>query len=241
MELSFNKPYEVLSANKLKLIALISMTIDHIGLLFFPYTIIFRILGRFAFPIFAYFIAVGCYYTHNKLKHLLHLLLPATVFQIVYSFTPGIFVISIFGTFTVSALLIYLIDYYKVIKNASNNMIKFLYVIMLSVLFILIFALTRFITFDYGFIGIITPVILYFIKNKNLKLLALSGCLILITLSLYETYYFMFLANCFNLISIPVLALYNGKKGNMNLKYLFYIYYPLHLIVLYGLYFILTL
>ena len=73
MELSFNKPYEVLSANKLKLIALISMTIDHIGLLFFPYTIIFRILGRFAFPIFAYFIAVGCYYTHNKLKHFLHL------------------------------------------------------------------------------------------------------------------------------------------------------------------------
>ena len=36
------------------------------------------------------------------------------------------------------------------------------------------------------------------------------------------------------LLSLPLLALYNGKKGKMKLKYLFYLYYPLHLVAIYA-------
>ena len=55
-----------LTNNQLKIIAMISMLIDHIGLQMFPDLLIFRIIGRLAFPIFAYMIAEGCFYTKNK-------------------------------------------------------------------------------------------------------------------------------------------------------------------------------
>ena len=61
--------HKILSGNALKMIAAISMLIDHIGLLFFPFNGIFRIFGRLAFPIFAYMIAEGAKYTRNKKKH----------------------------------------------------------------------------------------------------------------------------------------------------------------------------
>ena len=55
-----------LSGNALKIIAAISMVIDHVGLMFFPTLKILRIIGRLAYPIFAFMIAEGCYYTKNK-------------------------------------------------------------------------------------------------------------------------------------------------------------------------------
>ena len=55
-----------LSGNQLKIIAAISMTVDHLGFILFPSLIILRIIGRIAFPIFAYMIAEGCRYTKNE-------------------------------------------------------------------------------------------------------------------------------------------------------------------------------
>ena len=58
-----------LSGNQLKIIALIAMTIDHIGLQFLPHVTILRIIGRLAFPIFAYMIAEGCLHTRNRRRY----------------------------------------------------------------------------------------------------------------------------------------------------------------------------
>ena len=55
-----------LTGNQLKLIALITMTIDHIGFMLLPQVKILRAIGRIAFPIFAYMIAEGCQYTRNR-------------------------------------------------------------------------------------------------------------------------------------------------------------------------------
>ena len=60
-----------LSGNQLKLIALAAMTIDHIGAYLIPDMVIFRIIGRIAFPIFAYMLAEGCRYTRNRMKYML--------------------------------------------------------------------------------------------------------------------------------------------------------------------------
>ena len=59
-----------LTGNQLKLIAVITMTIDHIGLAFFPQQMLFRVIGRLAFPIYAYMIAEGCRYTRSMGKYL---------------------------------------------------------------------------------------------------------------------------------------------------------------------------
>ena len=58
-----------LTNNQLKIIAMISMLIDHIGVAMFPNVMILRIIGRLAFPIFAYMIAEGCFYTKNKARY----------------------------------------------------------------------------------------------------------------------------------------------------------------------------
>ncbi|MBO7736222.1 MAG: hypothetical protein J6S22_00120, partial [Clostridia bacterium] len=60
-----------LSGNSIKILAAIAMVVDHVGLLFFPFNPIFRMIGRLAFPLFAYMIAEGCKYTKNKWKYLL--------------------------------------------------------------------------------------------------------------------------------------------------------------------------
>jgi len=58
-----------LNRNHLKIIAVLSMLVDHIGAIFFPKIIFLRIVGRISFPIFAYFVAEGWHYTHNKARY----------------------------------------------------------------------------------------------------------------------------------------------------------------------------
>lgn len=234
------KKYEKLSANALKIIALICMTCDHIGL-FFGNIYILRLIGRIAFPIFAFFIAEGCVYTKNKAKHLGLIALFATVFQIVYSIAFKTIYISIFGTFTLSIVLIYLYNYYK---NNYNNRSSLKYLSLLFLLFsiAIIYYISSQITFDYGFIGIVTPLCIYIFKSKKTKLISLLiMCLALSGVSIYENlntrYEWLGYLSIFSMLSIPLLALYNGKKGEYNLKYLFYFYYPVHLVVLYIIYF----
>jgi hypothetical protein len=62
---SYN-PIGFLSGSTIKIIACILMAIDHIGYHLFPNLIILRIIGRLSMPLFAFFIAEGCYYTKNK-------------------------------------------------------------------------------------------------------------------------------------------------------------------------------
>lgn len=58
----------LLSGNQLKIIAMITMLIDHIGVNLFPSVTIMRVIGRLSFPIFAYMIAEGCRYTRDRKK-----------------------------------------------------------------------------------------------------------------------------------------------------------------------------
>lgn len=72
METNTKMINKVISTNTntswLKIIALITMTCDHIGKMFFPKITILQIVGRIAFPLFAYCLAVGCIYTYDIKK-----------------------------------------------------------------------------------------------------------------------------------------------------------------------------
>ena len=63
--------FAILNGNTLKIIAAIAMLCDHVGLMFFPQVSIFRIIGRLAFPIFAFMIAEGAHYTKRKARYFL--------------------------------------------------------------------------------------------------------------------------------------------------------------------------
>ena len=59
----------LINGTHLKLLAMVTMTLDHVGLILLGNYQPFRIIGRFAFPIFAYMIAEGCRYTRNKVRY----------------------------------------------------------------------------------------------------------------------------------------------------------------------------
>ena len=68
----------------LKLVAILTMFIDHLGAAIFPQYRGLRIIGRIAFPIFAYCIAVGCIYTRNIAKYALRVFAMGVLVQPLY-------------------------------------------------------------------------------------------------------------------------------------------------------------
>ena len=78
-----------MSALILKLIASLSMLIDHAGLMLFNDNPTMRMIGRLAFPIFAFFIAEGFRYTKSKARYAARLLIFALISQPFYAFAHG--------------------------------------------------------------------------------------------------------------------------------------------------------
>ena len=216
-----------MNRNILKIIAVISMLIDHIGAFIFQNLNWLRLIGRLAFPIFAFFIAEGLKHTSNKRKYIVTLLIFAIISQIPYFLLKEWFKLNILFTFLTAILIIYLIE------TINRNFL--LKTTSLTSIFVVLLLLELFSVIDYGIIGIILIMVFYFSKDKKTSLL--YGAITLLVLSLYNAYLGNFTLYSFNqfigLLSIPILSLYNNEKGKVNLKYLFYIFYPLHLLIIY--------
>lgn len=226
-----------LSSNILKIVACISMLLDHIGFIFFPQYIIFRILGRIAFPIFAFMIAEGCFYTKNKSKRLLVMSSFALIMQIgLYMFT-GMTDFNIFIHFSLSIIVIYLFDYIE--EKIKNKQLIFAIITTLATILLLLYLYWfsenyNYLYSNYGIFAIIMPVVLYVIK-KYLPNINHIVCVPVICIFMYLMLLkIKFPYQLFGMLSCLFIILYNGKKGKLNLKYLFYIFYPLHFIILYG-------
>ena len=250
---SLEKRVAVLPANVLKIIASVSMFIDHFGLIFFPTEFVFRMLGRLAFPIFAFFIAEGCHYSKRKVRRFLLIFSLGSIYLIVFKILDGIFYGNIFLTFSVSILMIYALDFLKkAIFGGGGALISILAVIITAAVFVGAYFLMEQMTFDYGFIGALVPVAVSIFDFKDLpvpKALRVLDCrigrIVTFTLGLlalflkYEhitvkifgadvSIYWMYFL-------VPLLLIfYNGKLGKHKMKYFFYTFYPLHLVLLYG-------
>ncbi len=237
-----------LSGNTLKLIAAVAMLFDHIGVIFFPGVAFFKAVGRLAFPLFAYFIAEGCKYTKRRAKHLLTVAIMAIVFQIVYFLALRSLYMSIFVTFSLSISLIYLLDWFKeslyapsaTLWQSGTRLLLFLLVLFA------VYTLNRIFSMDYGFIGCITPLfasLCHAPKNAPAGYRKIDTPWIS-ALSLFPPLVFLALRNpllqVFGFVTLPLLFFYSGKRGKYNMKYFFYIFYPTHLVILYGIFFFLS-
>ncbi len=216
-----------LNNNQLKIIAMIAMFIDHFGKELLPQYGIFSIIGRLAFPIFAYMLAEGAYYTRNRKKYIALIAGMAAACQAVYYFATRSLYMNILFTFAISLCIIYSIDYAK--SKKSNSSAALLAAVLLLTVFVSL-ALPEIIgqdyEIDYGIFGILLPVWVYYSENKCGKLI--SAALLLIALALTSDY-----TQWFALLALPLLMLYNGRRGKANLKYVFYIFYPAHLSLIY--------
>lgn len=224
-----------MNRNHLKIIAVITMLIDHIGayLITDPtLNTVCRSIGRLAFPIFAFFIAEGMRHTHNRLKYALSLLVCAVVSQIPITLLEGSLCLNVLFGFLIAMLIVYVIEHIK--------SLKLLYSLILIVLFMSVCFLNYMNQLDYGIIGVLLTLIFYYVKPKQIKFLLAALLLTVMTFTDLMIYGFImenareFLA----ILSLGLLMLYNGQKGKLNLKWSYYIFYPAHLTVIYLLTFI---
>lgn len=214
-----------LSSNTLKIIAAVTMFIDHMGMLLFPDILIFRIVGRIAFPIYAFMIAEGCKYTRNRLKYFAHLAGLAAVCQIVYFLFDGSTFMCVLVTFSLSVIMIEALNRLKAAPNARNTVI-------FTVAVAGVYILNRVFDIDYGFWGCMLPVFASFFHGTKYDdhrihtiMLALGMIPLFLTMSSVQIY---------ALMAVPLLLCYSGRRGKWKMKYFFYIFYPLHLALLQG-------
>lgn len=218
-----------LSSNQLKLIAMIAMTADHVGLMFFPESALLRLIGRLAFPIYAYMIGEGCRHTRSMPKYFGGVAAMAFVCQMVYWFTQGSLYQSILVTFSLSIALCMLAK----LATERGGLLSW---VMLSAGVVIVLFVTQALpallpgtdyAIDYGFWGVLLPVGVYLARDRKTSLAYTAAFLALLALELWEGQWFA-------LAAIPILALYNGRRGKLNIKWLFYFYYPAHLVLLWG-------
>lgn len=204
------------------------MTCDHIGKQLLPEYTILQILGRLALPIFAYMIAEGCRYTKNRKKYFLTMAGVAMLCQVVYFVAMGSLYQCILVTFSISILLIYMLDG-AMKEKCKVRWIGFVgcvvFVIVLCEVLPKILTNTDF-YIDYGIWGVLLPVAIFLGTTKNQKILFATCVLVLLALSRGGIQWY-------SLCVIPLLYLYNESRGKVKLKYFFYLYYPLHLVAIY--------
>lgn len=236
-----------LSGNMIKILAAVLMVIDHIGVVLGHGDSILRILGRISMPLFAFMIAEGAKYTKNKAKYLGMIAGLATICQLVYYFALGDTYLSILVTFSISILLIYALDFVKwAFLSERGKLFSKIFAPMLffALVYLTYFATTR-LTIDYGFYGIMMPVFasltdmrgykvsekITWLDSRPVRILAMCIPMFLRMLdgSQYNIMWYSFIA-------IPILLLYSGKRGKWKMKYFFYIFYPLHLVLIYGIF-----
>lgn len=218
----------ILNGNHLKLIAAFCMLLGHASLLLFPQVRLLRVLGRLAYPIFAFMIAEGCRYTRNKLRYFRMIFSLGAVCQTIYYCASGNTYLNILLTFSLSILLIYLL---QAAHGAKDWKKQFLWSALFAAGIFIALEIDRFLTIDYGFWGVMTPVLASFALIRKFphwaSVLLLGAGLLMLGADLGGVQHYALLA-------LPLLLLYNGQRGKVNMKYFFYIFYPVHLVVLQG-------
>ena len=207
-----------MSSFSIKVFAAITMLIDHIGFVLFPNIVMFRIIGRLAFPLFAFQISIGFDKTKNREKYILRMLIFAIISQIPFTLMNSISGIppklNIGFTFLISLLLLYSLENVKPILGKVLCLIPIL-------------LTAYFLEYDYYIYGIILVLLFYYSSKKT----SLMVSLMFVTVSIYSLCKKNPVAPYTMFAIVPILF-YNGKKGP-DLKWYFYAFYPLHMLILY--------
>ena len=238
---------QTLNSNMIKFIAIIAMTIDHIAWLLFPGypneagPVVLHIIGRITCPIMCYFIAEGYHYTKDINKYTTRLFVFAFISHFAYVFASANFVdCKSFIPF-----------YYGDILNQTSVMWSLAWgLVMLRVVYsekikqntqLFLVILICLISFLSDWSCVASLCVLAFGTNRgNFKKQMLW---MVFYVAIYSFVYFFAIDKLYGLmqmavvLSIPIIKMYNGQRGcnkriNDIMKWMFYIYYPLHLLII---------
>lgn len=219
----------------IKLIAILTMVIDHVGLFFFPQLLWPRLIGRVSFPLFAWLIANGAKHTRDMRAYGLRLLALAIVSQIPFALANTAIGGSLFYLNVVFTLALGLFAIYA-IQSQRHRFLQVLAVFACA-------AIANVIHADYGAAGVFSIVAFYIFFDRKV-LLALSQVVIMGVLPFLVNYLEVALATSlslfyigsvfqvFSLAALGFILLYNGQLG-IRANQLFYYFYPIQYVLLY--------
>ena len=192
---------------------------------------IMRAIGRISFPIFCFLLIEGFMHTHDVKKYALNLGIFALVSEIPFdlAFAGKPFYLDYQNVFfTLFIGLVMMIFLQKIDSKAQKDAGAWQranWKVSVGKLLVIVAAcaVATLLKTDYSAMGILTIVLMYNMRKNKMYCIGI-GCAVLTLLSLNEI-------TCF-LAMIPV-HFYNGKRG-LNLKYPFYAFYPVHLLVLFA-------
>ena len=202
----------------LKCIAITSMLIDHIGAVLFPQYEFLRIVGRLAFPIFAYLLVEGFFYTKDIKKYMIRLGIFALVSEIPFDLAFNWTFLE-FGHQNVFFTLFLGVGMMYFMTKAPSN---------LRQVFIMIatFLIADGLCTDYGSWGILMILAFYEFRDKK------SVKLVLIVLLNILMWRMGYLTQEFAGLAVIPIALHNRELGP-KMKMVFYAFYPAHLLILF--------
>ncbi|SHJ91908.1 TraX protein [Hathewaya proteolytica DSM 3090] len=246
----------------LKLFAVVTMFIDHIGAFLFPKIGILRTIGRLSFPIFAFCIANGYKHTKNKFVYMMRLAACGVISIIPYSYVHyGYDNIkwhnNIFFTLFLGLLCIFFFENAKKKRDGLNNLINICSAVMVFVCL----SLGNYLDVEYGLLGVALVLLYHFGIESRLGIVLASiwGNLLmeiefcmsygrfpfsnLKKLSdVFDVYFYWNkisgfkygIGQWFGMFAAIPLCFYNGKKGYSSkwVQYAFYLFYPVHLLLI---------
>lgn len=200
----------------MQFIAMLTMLIDHVGLIFFPGEMIWRIIGRIAFPIYAYLLVQGHIYTSNYRKYVLRLSIIALISQIPYQIAFDTNGLNIVVTLLAASLVLRVLEMTRL--GAGSVLLIVVMCIVMEVL-----------PFDYGAYGLLLVLIFRYMK---------SGQMVAMHLLLNTAYLFAYgwviqmasIIPTFFIVYGP--DLWRKLEAQRLPKWLWRSFYPAHLIVL---------
>ena len=207
---------QCLDSFQLKCIAIVSMALDHTGAVLYPSQIWLRCLGRSAFPIFCFLIVEGFFHTHDVRRYMGRLGVFALISEIPYDLAfRGVPLEydhqNVFFTLLIGIGMMVLLE-----RNREWP--------VKAVILLLAMWLAVLIRSDYNFRGILLIFVFYIFHESRWLAVTAGG---------FWNFLYQGVIQKYGVLSVLPLALYNGERGR-KMKYFFYIFYPVHLLLLYG-------
>jgi len=211
----------------LKWIGIISMVSDHVGVLFYPLLLEFRMVGRLAYPLFGYVLIHNyIFYSKNKTNYIKRLLILAVISEPLHYmlFEKYYAWINIFFMYAMTLFSIYIIEESSIFLKK----VKFRK-ILIWIIFILFFALSFFIEYDIR--GYLLLLSFYYLFKKIKKYMLVFSFLIL---ALLDAPYPPFILS--SLFIYPIIYFVSISKIPVvfRSKVFFYLFYPVHIAILLG-------
>lgn len=213
----------------LQWLALFTMAVDHVGYLLLPDVELLRVIGRIAFPLFVFLLTEGFVHTHDRWRYLGRLTVFALISEVPYRiFTNGgrfwSVILSKPCTNIFFELLLIFIALWSIQSALEKNKLFFGLTALCLVMAVLMDTM-------YGWYGVVMGICFYLFRDKRYQALLCLGILTVLYCVVHGSAFQLSAL----LAAIP-LWFYNGERGPRLPKYFGYIFYPAHLMLLYGVY-----